>query len=102
MPEQKSSKESKRKVLDPSQLKGRRFGRVLTKLKIITREQVHEALSIQKVAKKKGDFKKVEVRRNIDFIKGFCIFPTTTGKYYFPIGFIKVFEHLKTTPIWRF
>ena len=43
----------KAKTLDPSQLKGRRFGRVLTKLGMLTREQVHEALAIQKVARKK-------------------------------------------------
>lgn len=34
--------------IDPSELKGRRFGRVLTKLKKVTREQVHEALALQK------------------------------------------------------
>ncbi|MEE2912544.1 MAG: ATPase, T2SS/T4P/T4SS family [Planctomycetota bacterium] len=59
MPDQKSSNKSKRKNVDVSKLKGRRFGRVLTKLRIINRDQVHEALAIQKVAKKKGNFKKV-------------------------------------------
>ena len=34
--------------MDPSELKGRKIGRVLTKLKVVTREQVHEALGIQK------------------------------------------------------
>ncbi len=34
--------------MDPSELKGRKLGRVLTKLKVVTREQVHEALAIQK------------------------------------------------------
>ena len=34
--------------MDPSELKGRKMGRVLTKLGVVTREQVHEALSIQK------------------------------------------------------
>ena len=28
--------------MDPSELKGRKLGRVLTKLKVVTREQVHE------------------------------------------------------------
>ena len=37
--------------IDPKELKGRRFGRVLTKLKKITRDQVHEALQIQKSRK---------------------------------------------------
>jgi type IV pilus assembly protein PilB len=34
--------------MDPSELKGRKLGRVLTKLKVVTREQVHEALGVQK------------------------------------------------------
>ena len=49
----------KTKSVDPSQLKGRRFGRVLTKLGLLSRDQVHEALAVQKVAKKKGDSKKI-------------------------------------------
>ena len=53
-----SSSSTKKKTSDPAQLKGRRFGRVLTKLGKVTREQVHEALSIQKVARKKGDTRK--------------------------------------------
>ena len=55
----KSSTSSKDKKVDPSQLKGRRFGRVLTKLRKLTRDQVHEALAVQKVARKKGDRKKI-------------------------------------------
>ncbi len=54
-----SATKRKSKSVDPSQLKGRRFGRVLTKLGLLTRDQVHEALAVQKVAKKKGDSKKV-------------------------------------------
>lgn len=38
-----------------SELKGRRIGRVLTKLGKVTREQVHEALSVQRARKEKGD-----------------------------------------------
>ncbi|MCL4742611.1 MAG: Flp pilus assembly complex ATPase component TadA [Phycisphaerales bacterium] len=34
--------------MDPAELKGRKLGRVLTKLGHVTREQVHEALAIQK------------------------------------------------------
>ena len=37
--------------IDPSELKGRKLGRVLTKMGKITREQVHEALEVQKVRK---------------------------------------------------
>ena len=59
MTEKTSSKQKKRKKVDPSQLKGRRFGRVLTKLGKINRQQYHEALAIQKIAKKKGELKKV-------------------------------------------
>jgi len=36
---------------DPSELKGRRLGRVLTKLGKVTREQVHEALNVQRTRK---------------------------------------------------
>ena len=37
--------------VDPTELKGRRLGRVLTKLKKVTREQVQEALQLQKTRK---------------------------------------------------
>ncbi|MCA9284553.1 MAG: Flp pilus assembly complex ATPase component TadA [Phycisphaerales bacterium] len=37
--------------IDPSELKGRRLGRVLTKLGKCTREQVHEALALQRTRK---------------------------------------------------
>ncbi|MHC4209683.1 MAG: GspE/PulE family protein [Planctomycetota bacterium] len=43
--------ESPQTVVDPAELKGRRLGRVLTKLKKVTREQVHEALQLQKTRK---------------------------------------------------
>ena len=39
--------------MNPEELKGRKIGRVLTKLGKVTREQVHEALSIQRTRKKK-------------------------------------------------
>ncbi len=38
-------------TIDPNELKGRKLGRVLTKMGKVTREQVHEALSIQKTRK---------------------------------------------------
>jgi len=50
-PEQKERTD---KQVDPKELKGRRFGRVLTKLGKITREQVHEALQLQKTRREKG------------------------------------------------
>ena len=37
--------------MPPSELKGRKLGRVLTKMGKVTREQVHEALSVQKTRK---------------------------------------------------
>ena len=40
-----------RSSVDPIELKGRRLGRVLTKLKKVTREQVQEALQLQKTRK---------------------------------------------------
>jgi type IV pilus assembly protein PilB len=45
--------------VDPSELKGRRIGRVLTKLGKVSREQVHEALSVQKARKDKGQTKRL-------------------------------------------
>jgi len=38
--------------INPDELKGRRFGRVLTKLGKVTREQVHEALALQQGPRK--------------------------------------------------
>jgi type IV pilus assembly protein PilB len=34
--------------MDPSELKGRKIGRVLTKMGVVTREQVHQAIGVQK------------------------------------------------------
>ena len=39
--------------IDPTELKGRKLGRVLTKMGKVTREQVHEALEVQKTTKKR-------------------------------------------------
>ncbi|MBL8885727.1 MAG: Flp pilus assembly complex ATPase component TadA [Phycisphaerales bacterium] len=38
-------------AIDPSEMKGRKLGRVLTKLGKVTRDQVHEALAIQQTRK---------------------------------------------------
>ena len=40
-------------AIDPAEMKGRKLGRVLTKLGKVSREQVHEALTIQKTRKAK-------------------------------------------------
>ena len=51
-----SDRRRRRSEDDPAaQLKGRRFGRVLTKLGKITRDQVHEALRVQRARRDKGD-----------------------------------------------
>jgi type IV pilus assembly protein PilB len=47
-----TSKAQETPSISPEELKGRRFGRVLTKLGKVTREQVHEALSLQQGARK--------------------------------------------------
>jgi len=39
--------------IDPAELKGRKLGRVLTKMGKVSREQVHEALAVQKTRKAK-------------------------------------------------
>jgi type IV pilus assembly protein PilB len=39
--------------IDPAELKGRKLGRVLTKMGKVSREQVHEALAVQKTKKSK-------------------------------------------------
>ncbi|MCW5766419.1 MAG: Flp pilus assembly complex ATPase component TadA [Phycisphaeraceae bacterium] len=38
-------------TIDPAEMKGRKLGRILTKLGKVTRERVHEALAIQKTRK---------------------------------------------------
>ncbi|MEE2720116.1 MAG: ATPase, T2SS/T4P/T4SS family [Planctomycetota bacterium] len=54
--DRKSRSRSGRGGDDPAAaLKGRRFGRVLTKLGKITRDQVHEALKIQRSRRDKGE-----------------------------------------------
>ena len=84
MEKKTSSSTSKRKKLNPSQLKGRRFGRILTKLGRITREQVHEALAIQKVSKKKGDPKKIgKIMLEMGIIQDVDILQALAGQHGF-------------------
>ncbi|MCZ6543494.1 MAG: ATPase, T2SS/T4P/T4SS family, partial [Planctomycetota bacterium] len=47
----KTAADTPQSTVDPGQLKGRRLGRVLTKLRKVTRDQVHEALQLQKTRK---------------------------------------------------
>jgi hypothetical protein len=56
--------------LDPNELKGRRFGRVLAKLGKTTREQVHEGLNVQKAKKEKGQSKRIgDILVELGYIK---------------------------------
>ncbi len=56
--------------IDPNELKGRRFGRVLAKLGKLTRDQVHEGLNVQKVKKEKGQSKRIgEILVELGYIK---------------------------------
>ena len=83
MAEQQSSSTTKKtsKEVDPSQLRGRRFGRVLTKLRKLSREKVHEALQIQKIARKKGDKKKIgEVMIELGLITEKDVLETLAGQ----------------------
>ncbi len=69
------------KAVDPSQLKGRRFGRVLTKLKKLNREKVHEALQVQKLARKKGDRRKIgEIMVEMGLIKENDVLQALSGQ----------------------
>ena len=47
----KTAADTPQSTVDPGQMKGRRLGRVLTKLRKVTRDQVHEALQLQKTRK---------------------------------------------------
>lgn len=81
MAKQSSSSTTKKKKLDPSQLKGRRFGRVLTKLGKVKREQVYEALSVQKVARKKNENKKIgEIMLEMGLIQEVDILQALAGQ----------------------
>ena len=81
MAKQSSSSTTKKKKLDPSQLKGRRFGRVLTKLGKVNREQVYEALSVQKVVRKKNENKKIgEIMLEMGLIQEVDILQALAGQ----------------------
>jgi type IV pilus assembly protein PilB len=46
------------KMIDVSELKGRRIGRILTKMGRVTRDDVHKALALQKTQREKGQSSK--------------------------------------------
>jgi type IV pilus assembly protein PilB len=46
-------------TIDPTELKGRRIGRALTKLGKVNRDQVHSALAVQKEKKEAGEKKRL-------------------------------------------
>jgi len=88
-PSSSKSDSKSSKAVDPAQLKGRRFGRVLTKLKKLNREKVHEALQVQKVARKKGDHRKIgEIMVEMGFITEIDVLLTLAGQAGLP--FIKL------------
>ncbi len=55
--QKRSSRRSRERGSDDpvAKLKGRRFGRVLTKLGKVTRDQVHEGLKVQRARREKGE-----------------------------------------------
>jgi type IV pilus assembly protein PilB len=67
--------------VDPLELKGRRFGRVLAKLGKATREQVHEALNVQKLRRDKGQKKLIgELMVELGYIKPNDILEALAGQ----------------------
>ncbi len=72
---------TKNKKVNPADLKGRRFCRVLTKLGIITREEGKNAQAVQKAAKQKGKHKKIgEVMVEMGLIQETDIIKAISGQ----------------------
>lgn len=64
-----------------SELKGRRFGRVLVKLGKLNRDQVQEALAIQRARKEKGDHSKIgEILKALGYIDDLDILRAVAGQ----------------------
>ena len=64
-----------------SELKGRRFGRVLVKLGKLNRDQVQEALAIQRAQKEKGDRTKIgEILKALGYIDDMDILRAVAGQ----------------------
>jgi type IV pilus assembly protein PilB len=75
------AEQSKSPTVDPSELKGRRFGRVLAKLGKVTRDQVHEALNLQKPRREKGQKKLIgELLVELGYIKPNDILEALAGQ----------------------
>ncbi|MCI0677008.1 MAG: Flp pilus assembly complex ATPase component TadA [Phycisphaerales bacterium] len=67
--------------VEPGELKGRRFGRVLTKLGKATRDQIHEALNVQKNRRDKGQKKLIgELLVELGYIKPNDILEALAGQ----------------------
>ncbi|MDG2424858.1 MAG: ATPase, T2SS/T4P/T4SS family [Phycisphaerales bacterium] len=64
-----------------SELKGRRFGRVLVKLGKINRDQVQEALAVQRARREKGDRSKIgEILKALGYIDDMDILRAVAGQ----------------------
>ncbi|MCH2135760.1 MAG: Flp pilus assembly complex ATPase component TadA [Phycisphaerales bacterium] len=64
-----------------AELKGRRFGRVLSKLGLVTRDQVHAALGVQRSRKSKGEQAKLgEILIEQGLIKSDDVIRATAGQ----------------------
>ena len=76
-----SSSSSSRSKGGASELKGRRFGRVLVKLGVLTRDQVQEALAIQRARKEKGESSKIgAILKDLGYIKENDILRAVAGQ----------------------
>ena len=81
VPTPSKSRSSSRGGGGASELKGRRFGRVLVKLGKITREQVHEALAVQRARKEKGESTKIgELLKALGYIDDMDILRAIAGQ----------------------
>ncbi|MBG80587.1 MAG: pilus assembly protein PilB [Phycisphaerae bacterium] len=81
VPTSSKSRSSSRGGGGASELKGRRFGRVLVKLGKITREQVHEALAVQRARKEKGESTKIgELLKALGYIDEMDILRAIAGQ----------------------
>ncbi|MDG2094525.1 MAG: ATPase, T2SS/T4P/T4SS family [Phycisphaerales bacterium] len=77
----RSTGTSSRSTGGASELKGRRFGRVLVKLGVLTRDQVQEALAIQRARKEKGESSKIgAILKDLGYIKEEHILSAVAGQ----------------------
>ena len=75
------SSSSSRSKGGASELKGRRFGRVLVKLGVLTRDQVQEALAIQRARKEKGESSKIgAILKDLGYIQESDVLRAVAGQ----------------------